>query len=158
MEIIDGGKVQKVTILQGIPGSGKSTWARKQALANPKGIIIVNRDSIRESLGKYWVPERENLVTKIENDYILNGIEMGYDVIVDATNFNPTFLRNIMKLVQDKRDELNLEFFNIEIKRFDVSLKMAIWRDFLRGLKGDRRVGKKVIKGFYDRYIKNTRN
>ena len=54
-------KVQKVTILQGIPASGKSTYAREQALANPKEVVIVNRDDIRDSLGKYWVPERENL-------------------------------------------------------------------------------------------------
>ena len=147
------GKVQKVTILQGIPASGKSTWAREQALAKPKEVVIVNRDAIRDSLGKYWVPERENLVTKIENSYIINAIESGYDVIIDATNFNPAFLRNLMKLIQDKKDELKIEL-HIEVKRFDISLESAIWRDRIRGLKGGRRVGKKVITGFYERYIK----
>ncbi len=148
--------MQKVIILQGIPASGKSTWAREQALANPKEVVIVNRDAIRDSLGKYWVPERENLVTKIENSYIINAIESGYDVIIDATNFNPTFLRNLMKLIQDKRDELKIEL-HIEVKRFDISLESAIWRDRIRGLKGGRKVGKKVITGFYERYIKDTK-
>lgn len=46
--------MQKVIILQGIPASGKSTWAREQALARPKEVVIVNRDAIRDSLGKYW--------------------------------------------------------------------------------------------------------
>ena len=156
METIEGGRVQKVTILQGLPASGKSTWARKQVLKNPTKVVIVNRDSIREGLGKYWVPERENLVTKIEHAYILNGIELGYDVIIDATNFNPTFLRNLMKLIQDKRDELKIDLY-IEVKRFDITLEKAIWRDWLRGLKGGRKVGSKVIKNFYERYIENTK-
>lgn len=148
--------MQKVIILQGIPASGKSTWAREQALARPKEVVIVNRDAIRDSLGKYWVPERESLVTKIENAYITSAIESGYDVIIDATNFNPTFLRNLMKLIQDKKDALKIEL-HIEVKRFDISLESAIWRDRIRGLKGGRKVGKKVITGFYERYITNSK-
>jgi predicted kinase len=148
-------RTQVVTILQGIPASGKSTWAKKEAFKSPKTIVIVNRDSIRDSLGKYWVPERESLVTKIENAYIISAIDSGYDVIIDATNFNPTFLRNLIKLIQNRRDFLNINL-DINIKRFDISLNKAIWRDNMRGLKGGRKVGKKVIKSFYDRYISNT--
>lgn len=103
-------RTQVVTILQGIPTSGKSTQARKQALAKSKEVVIVNRDAIRDSLDKYWVPERENLVTKIENSYIINAIESGYDVIIDATNFNPTFLRNLMTLIQNKKMPLKLNY------------------------------------------------
>ena len=47
-------------ILQGIPGSGKSTWARKFIKDKSKSWIIVNRDAIRDMLGNYWIPSREN--------------------------------------------------------------------------------------------------
>ena len=81
--------MQKVTILQGLPASGKSTYAKKLVNANPENTIIVNRDSIREGLGKYWVPSRECLVTQIEQFMIKEALLKRYNVIIDATNLNP---------------------------------------------------------------------
>ena len=156
METIEGGRVQKVTILQGLPASGKSTWARKQVLKNPTKVVIVNRDSIREGLGKYWVPERESLVTLIEHDMIKNALIKEYDIIIDATNFNSKYLKDIINIIEDAEHAYRL-IVNIEIKRFDISLNKAIFRDWLRGLKGGRKVGSKVIKSFYERYIENTK-
>ena len=49
----------KILVLAGPPASGKSTYARKYVKENPHS-IIVSRDSIRQSFGEYWVPERED--------------------------------------------------------------------------------------------------
>ena len=138
-------KKPKLLILQGIPASGKSTWARKQALAHPDQYIIVNRDSIRNMLGKYWVPKRESLVTEIEQQSVIAGLNAGYTVLLDATNLNPKALREWEHLAKDYS-------FDIEYKELKVSLRKALWRDWWRGIKGGRRVGTKVVRRFYKRY------
>ena len=135
----------KLIIIQGIPASGKSTWARKMALENPNEYVIVNRDGIRSMLGKYWVPVREGLVTNIEEQSVLAGINAGYAVLLDATNLNPKALRRWTYLSEEHE-------FDIEYKEFKVPLRKAIFRDWWRGFKGGRKVGAKVIRSFYERY------
>ena len=142
--------MQKLIILQGLPASGKSTYAKKLVNDNPENTVIVNRDSIREGFGKYWVPSRENLVTRIENKMIDIALAENYNVIVDAVNLNP---KTIAKLKQYER-------VNVEViyKHFEIPLWKCVFRDWKRGLFGGRKVGYKIIKSFYDRYYKNTRS
>lgn len=78
----------KLYLMCGIPGSGKSTFA-KNSLMN-EHTIYVSRDEIRFSVVK---PEeeyfsKENLVFKIFVDKINEGLSNGYDVIADATHLN----------------------------------------------------------------------
>ena len=136
--------MSKLLVLQGPPASFKSSFARNFIKEHERW-IIVNRDSIRESLGEYWVPERENLVSKIERDSIISGIEMGWNVIIDATNLNP---KTIAKW-EAVADEYKCE---IEYKQFWIPFHEAIEND-----KGPNRnpVGYKVIKSFYERYNPN---
>ena len=153
---IEGNKIQHVTILQGIPASGKSTFARREALANPDKVVIISRDSIRSSLGKYWVPSREKLVTEIEHHTIYEALKQGYNIILDSTNLNPHFLKDIETLIlkfQNKNKGISIM---VHKRFFHVPLQTAIWRDRWRGLFGGRKVGKKVIEHFYERYIKDT--
>ena len=82
--------MKTIKVLQGLPASGKTTWAREWVNEDPKNRIRVNRDDIRKMLGPYWIPQREDLVTKIENGIILKAIDMGFAVVVDATNFRGT--------------------------------------------------------------------
>jgi predicted kinase len=134
----------KMIILQGLPASGKSTYAKKLAYKDPHNTVIVNRDSIRASLGKYWVPSRERLVDDIEHLMIISALDRDYDVIIDAVNLNPKTLRKF-------EDYSKTYKATIEYKHFETPLWKCILRDFKRGLFG-RKVGHKVIKGFYERY------
>jgi predicted kinase len=43
---------QKIIVLQGVPASGKSTWAKEYVKDKPDW-VIVNRDSIIEATGQY---------------------------------------------------------------------------------------------------------
>ena len=133
--------MNKILVLQGPPASSKSKFAR-EFVNEHEHWVIVNRDSIREGLGNYWVPERENLVNKIERDTIISAIEMGWNVIIDATNLNP---KTIAKW-EAVADEYKCE---IEYKTFWIPFHEAINND-----KGPNRkpVGYKVIKSFYERY------
>lgn len=138
--------MNKLLILQGIPASGKSTFAKQYVLESPLTRVIVNRDSIRSMLGKYWVPSREALVSTIEYSIIYEALNSGYEVIVDATNLNS---KTIKKLEEFKSKA------SIEYKEFNTPFWVCVWRDWKRGLFGGRKVGYKVIKGFYDKYYKN---
>ena len=131
----------KLLILQGAPASGKSTFARQLAHED-KSYVIVNRDSIRNSRGDYWIPSQEDYITSIEEFSIKNALGRGYNVIVDATNLNPITI-NKWKVIAD---EFNAE---IEFKMFEISFEDAVARDKLR----DNSVGEKVIKEFFMKYF-----
>jgi predicted kinase len=132
---------QKLIILQGIPASGKSTFAKQFVLESPLTRVRVNRDDIRMMLGKYWVPERENLVSEIEDSCVGSALDEGYTVILDATNLNKKYL---MKW------EYIAELYNvpIEYKSFYISLEEAIERDKIR----ENPVGEITITNFYNKY------
>jgi predicted kinase len=143
----------KLTILQGLPASGKSTFAKEQA-KNERHTVIVNRDKIREMLkGEYknfpFNSRMEELVTRIE-DYVLEMSLMdNYNVISDNTNFRFTEAKalDICKKIKD--------FANItvthEFIKFDTSLKECIERDKLR----ENIIGEDIITKMYNKYLKN---
>ena len=141
----------KIIITKGLPGSGKTTWARKWVEESPKDRVRVNRDDIRNLLGPYWIPTREDLVTQIEDAIIISSSFNGYSVVIDATNFKG--LDRFKKLLINS-PIITPECFNdidFEIKDFtDVPLEDCISRDKLR----DKPVGEKVIRDFHNKYIK----
>lgn len=136
--------MKKIILTVGIPASGKSTWAREFVKNKPNEWVIVNRDSIRTMLGNYWVPNRENLVSAIEENSVIEAIKNNYNVIIDATNLNPKTTNHWLIVA-------NRLGCTLEEKLFDIPLKKAIRRDFIRGMFG-RKVGKEVIEKFYKKY------
>ena len=131
---------QKIIMLQGVPASGKSTWA-KEFVSDKNDWVIVNRDMIREGTGKYWVPSRENYISKLEEFSIHSAIENNLNVVIDATNLNPKTINKWTRLAS----ELNVDF---ETKEFRVSFNDAYWRDTNR----DRKVGLGVLTSFFLKY------
>ena len=136
----ENNKNQKLIILKGVPASGKSTFAREYVKGR-KDTIIVNRDSIREMCGDYWMPEREDYITSVENFMVEKGLEKGYTVMVDATNLNPKTMRKWRAVAEIHGVEL-------ETKDFNISVEEALKRDNER----ERKVGVKVILGFFEKY------
>ena len=133
--------MNKLLILQGIPASGKSFFAKQWVEESPKTRVIVNRDSIRRGLGVYWVPSREDLVSTIEYHMVTIALSQDYNVCLDSTNLNPKYLQQWIDLADYYQDE-------IEYKKFDISLEEALERDKNREFP----VGEKVINQFYNKY------
>lgn len=132
----------KLIVLQGLPGSGKTTWARDYVKGR-KDYVIVNRDSLRNMRGDYWISEQENLITEIEDMCIELSLRKGYNVIVDATNFRGlNRFRDITARFIDPID--------VELKIFTTSLEECILRDSKR----ESPVGESVIKNMYEKYLK----
>lgn len=82
-------KRQKLFVMCGCPGSGKTTYA-KQYLLEKSNTIYVSRDEIRFSLvdekDKYFA--KEKMVYKTFLKRINEGLKNGYNVIADATHLN----------------------------------------------------------------------
>jgi len=144
----------KVIILKGLPGSGKSTWAKTYCEKNTN-YIRVNRDDLRNMRGKYWLPKQEKLITAFEMSCIRESLIRGFSVIVDATNFNPTYFNKLKTNIETISSEFKVlcpdsEDIKIETKFFDTPLKECIKRDMAR----PNSVGEKVIREMYDKYLK----
>ena len=136
--------MNKLIICRGIPASGKSTWAKQWVLEDPEHRIRINQDDIRNMLGKYWVPSREDLVSYINNAIITKAVSLNYNIIIDNTNLNTKntlYIEDIISLCDKK--------YTIEYKDFfDVPLSVCIKRDKKR----TNPIGEKVIRSFYNRY------
>lgn len=134
--------VGKIIMLQGPPASGKSTRAKEIYNSNPTKYVIVSKDEIRKSRGKYWVEEQEKYIYEVEEQEIRLAIKHDLIPIIDSTNLNPKQIAKWEELAK----ELNCE---LERELIYVPLKVALERDSKRELQ----VTPKVIKDFYWRYF-----
>lgn len=136
----------KVTLLSGLPASGKSTWALAQCAENPN-VVRVNKDEIRLELsagGWVWSQEREKDVVAIRDRRIAAALELGKDVIVDDTNFAHKHQQRVKELAIRHGASFVTKFFPVDIDE-------AIRRDALRT--GTAHVGESVIRGMAKQYL-----
>lgn len=118
---------QKVYIMCGIPGSGKSTWISNNLDENIK---IISRDIIRYKLGYVDNPdkkvvlnkEQENHVTQIEYELINNYLSNGESIVIDDINLGK--YRN--KLINELR-KYNVHIIGVNlITPLDICIKRRI--------------------------------
>ena len=140
-------------ILCGIPGSGKSTWARKQVEDyGTDKLAWISRDKIRFNLVKpdeeYF--SRENEVISIFVDEIQKAIDNGTPfVLADATHLNR---KNRLQLL----NQLVLNNTSVRYVYFDVPLSVALERNSKR--QGRERVPDSVIEKMYYSFSKPAAN
>jgi len=136
----------KLYITQGLPASGKSTWALKLIEENPD-IVRANRDTIRLAMfsdAHPWRPSLEKDVTLQERNIVETALDSGKSVIIDDTNLS-TRTMNMWRDIQKKYSvSMHVEDFK------HVPLQTCIERDALRT--GKARVGAVVIQNMALRY------
>ena len=137
--------MKKVLILQGLPASGKSSFARELLLANPGRWVRTNKDLLREmSHASHWSKSNEKFILKLRNTAILMALEAGKHVIVDDTNFGRN-INQIKELVKGLAQvEVNDSFLKVPVEE-------CIRRDLLR----PKSVGKDVIMKMYNQFIRS---
>lgn len=139
----------KLTITVGLPGSGKTTWAREQvnyALDNGLELpIIVCRDDIRQMLfdSRWEGKTTETIAVQIRNTLIRDGLKRNRHVISADTNLSQSTMKELVKIA---------EFFGaeVEFKYFNTDVNTCIERDSKRN--GAAQVGQKVILDMHKRY------
>mgnify|MGYP002706104587 FL=1 len=138
--------MSKLILCRGIQGSGKTTWAKQWVLEDPEHRVRFNNDDIRNMLGKYWVPSRENLVSEIKKDFMVSAMEFGYDIVIDNMNLNPKEVEYYENLVDSVLGYANC--YSLEYKDFFIPLEVCIERDSKR----ENPIGEEVIRKTYERY------
>jgi len=122
---------QKLIILSGIPCSGKSTFAKKC------GFPVISCDEIRKEI------KEEKLVWRRfyrELNYL------NTNICIDNTNCKQEYINKI-------KENLNKNVnWDIEIKRFDISLWKAHYRNIIRYLKTGKWIPIKVMNSMYKNY------
>lgn len=132
----------KLIMCQGLPGCGKSTWARDQ-----KGYTVVEKDEIRRDLeaqGWVWSHQNEKKdVIPARDIQIMAILDFGGNVISADTNLgkHEDHLRGLAS-------KCGADF---EVKRFTTSVEECIRRDSLR--EGKAKVGRDVIIGMAKKYL-----
>lgn len=118
---------QKIIVMVGISGSGKSTWAADFIQENPN-YIRVNRDSIRQQItssdSRFLNPELEILVTKIQDEQIRVILGNGYNLIIDNTHLKEKYINEIVKSFNHLADiELKVIPTSIETAKSNVNFR-----------------------------------
>ena len=76
----------KLIFLKGIPGSGKSTWAKEQVEKDPHNWVRVNKDDIRKMMGTEFSKSNELVTYETERSCASHALSNGKNVIVDNTH------------------------------------------------------------------------
>lgn len=137
-----------ITILVGIPCSGKSSWAH---LHSPLKDMVISRDTIREfTFGKYYKQnwKSENIVTRIFNDEVKYWLSGDFNIIMDNCHCKEKYIDQIIEKYPDH---------NIKIKFFEYSLFKAYYRNIIRFVEEGKWIPMKVIKTMYKNFNKINR-
>ena len=87
----------KVILLVGLPGVGKSTWAREY-IKNNDNTVIVSSDNIIAKINSFrFSSESNDIVFKQVHKDIKDVLGHGFDVIYDATNLSRKKRRHFLK-------------------------------------------------------------
>jgi predicted kinase len=135
--------MKTVILTKGLPGSGKTSWAKNKILKNPNSYKRVNKDDLRAMMdASKWSKDAEKFVLKVRDFIIQAALEEGKHVIVDDTNLHPKHKQHIRELVKDKA-------FVVDMDLTEVPLDVCIKRDLER----PKSVGEKVIKDMHKRFL-----
>ena len=125
-----------ITILQGLPASGKSTKAA-QLLKERGNVIRLNKDLLRTMLHfDRWTGRLEGMTRDAERILAKHFLDAGQNVLIDDTNLNP----GVLQSWKDLGNELGAK---VEVIKVGTSIDECITRDWKR----EKRVGDHVIIG-----------
>ena len=138
-----------ITILKGLPGSGKSTWAKEQIDNAKGGCKRISKDDLRAMLDNSQHSKGNELFVKnVRDDIIKLSLENGKHLIIDDTNLDTSHETRITEIANKFKQETGKNV-SIKIKTFDTPLDVCIERDRNR----NKSIGETVIRQMYQQYI-----
>ena len=146
--------MQHIILTQGLPASGKTTWAIDWKAVSPMYREIVCRDDLRFEL--FGIPKatykptraREKQVTLEHDARIIEYINQGKDVCVADTNLNPSYVQHLKNLGKKLGATVTKQSFA------HVPLVECLQRNERR----QDRVSEAAIINMWERYLKKESN
>jgi predicted kinase len=131
-------------LCRGIPGAGKSFWAKAEVAKDPFNWIRISNDEIRAMINNsVFSHSCEKLVTETRNFLIKESLKNNKNVIIDNLNLNKIHFQTVCKITRN----LNIDIEVIE-KPFYIDVETAIERESNRG--GSAKVGEEVIRKWWE--------
>ena len=130
----------KLIILCGIPGSGKTTYARDYMERNPNSLHLSSDTTRKELYGDESIQGNPAEVFSLMQKRAVEALNNGYDVLYDATNITRKDRASIIGICP--------KFAKIECHIIWAPIETCIERDASR----DRTVGKEVIDRMLKRF------
>lgn len=135
--------MQKIEILVGIPGAGKSSYCNNLMKKEPGIWKRINNDSLRESFDfGVYDKKSEKLISDLRKHLISVFLQSGFNILIDNLNLNKRHWTDVSKICK----EINKDIMLLE-KHFYVELEEAIERDSKRI--GKACVGSQVINKWW---------
>lgn len=120
-------------VLVGIPGSGKSHYAKKYVKDNPEAVHIAS-DKIREELHGTPLDCKHNKETfQVMRERTVEALKAGKDVLYDATNIKAADRKRVLEAIKD------IEGCTASAVFFKVPLRICLERNNSRARKVPRR-------------------
>jgi predicted kinase len=142
--------MNKLIICRGIQGSGKSTWAKAWAKESPKTRVRFNWDDMRNMMGEYWVPAREDtgIMKTLRASFLDAMMNKGWDICIDNMNLNPKDWEFYEGLVKSFNECNPSKQYEIEYVDFFTPVEECIRRDAMR----PNPIGEAIIRATWRRY------
>jgi predicted kinase len=134
-------KRPRLIVLCGVPGSGKSTYARNKVNSSDGTIVWLSSDNIRERLyGDASCQDNPGKVFEIMQKEAVEALEKGFDVIYDATSITRKARAGILGVVPKYVQKCCVVIW--------APIDICVERDRVR----ERTVGKEVIDKMLKRF------
>jgi tRNA uridine 5-carbamoylmethylation protein Kti12 len=139
----------ELIVTRGLPGSGKSTWAKAWVAEDRKNRIRINRDDLRTMVddGEFVDKLTEPRIVMARDALILQALRKGLSVVVDDTNLPNSVIKQLRKLAEKRGAAFRIQDFR------DVPLDVCLERNAQR--EGRARVPEEIIQKFYKDFVKD---
>jgi len=136
----------KLVMTKGLPGSGKTTWAKSTLDVEPNTVLVCKDDLRAMMFNSAWTGNREKFILKTRDFIVSEALRDGKNVIVHDTNLAPKHEERFKQLAKEFKADFEVKDFT------HVPIEQCIHNDLCR----PDSVGEKVIRDMYRDWLKPT--